>query len=32
LENGRYAGRISWEEILDAALEAPPFAGSGRSG
>jgi hypothetical protein len=32
LENGRYAGLISWEEILDAALETPRFAGNGRSG
>jgi acetoin utilization protein AcuB len=32
LENGRYAGLISWEEILDAALEAAPFAGNGRRG
>jgi acetoin utilization protein AcuB len=32
LENGRYAGLISWEEILDAALESAPFAGNGRRG
>ncbi len=30
LENGRYAGLISWEEILAVALGAPSFGGSAK--